>query len=139
MSKRDSLLHIDDFTKEMNTKVFIAQIIKYGLLGVIATLIHLLSAWAIIYLFASTVFISNIIAFFVAFSFSYIAQTLYVFDSEFHILKLAKFFIVQFGTFLFSFLISNVVVIQSSYLHTLLIVAIMPLITFTIHKFWTFK
>ena len=123
----------------MNINAFIAQIIKYGLLGVIATLIHLLSAWVIIYLFASTVFISNTVAFFIAFSFSYVAQTLYVFNSQFHILKFVKFFAVQFGTFIFSFLISNIIVIQSSYLHTLLIVAIMPLITFTIHKFWTFK
>jgi len=123
----------------MNINAFIAQIIKYGLLGVIATLIHLLSAWVIIYLFASTVFISNTVAFFIAFSFSYVAQTLYVFNSQFHILKFLKFFTVQFGTFLFSFFISNIIVIQSSYLHTLLIVAIMPLITFTIHKFWTFK
>ena len=123
----------------MKTKAFIAQIVKYGFLGVIATLIHLLSAWTIIYLFASTVFISNTVAFFIAFSFSYVAQTLYVFNSEFHILKFVKFFTVQFGTFLFSFFISNVVTIQSSYLHTLLLVAIMPLITFSIHKFWTFK
>jgi putative flippase GtrA len=123
----------------MNTKAFVAQIVKYGLLGVIATFIHLLSAWTIIYFLSSAVFISNIIAFFIAFSFSYIAQTLYVFNSKFHILKFAKFFTVQFGTFLFSYLVSNIVVIQSSYLHTLIIVAIMPLITFTIHKFWTFK
>ena len=123
----------------MNTKAFIAQIIKYGLLGVIATLIHILSAWAIIYFFVSTVFISNTIAFFIAFSFSYVAQTLYVFNSEFHILKLGKFFAVQFGTFLFSYILSDMLSIENGYLHTLIIVAIMPLITFTIHKFWTFK
>ena len=123
----------------MNTKAFILQLGKYGVFGVLATLVHLLSAWEIIYLFSASVFVSNIFAFFLAFVFSYIFQTLYVFQVEFHFLKLLKFFIVQFGTFLFSFFLSNIIVIENSYLHTLLIVAIMPLITFVIHKFWTFK
>jgi len=123
----------------MSTKLLLLQLVKYGLLGVVATLIHLLSAWSIIYIFGATVFTSNIFAFLIAFSFSYIAQTQYVFESEFHIVKFFKFFGVQFSTFLFSYFVSNILRIESSYLHTLLIVAIMPLITFTLHKFWTFK
>ncbi len=123
----------------MSTKPLLLQLVKYGLLGVIATLIHLLSAWSILYIFGTTVFVANVFAFLIAFSFSYIAQTQYVFESEFHMVKFFKFFGVQFFTFLFSYFISNILQIKSSYLHTLLIVAIMPLITFTIHKFWTFK
>jgi putative flippase GtrA len=123
----------------MNIKAIAIQLGKYGLFGVLATLIHLFTAWALIYFFQTTVFVSNILAFFVAFAFSYIFQTLYVFNTQFHLLKLLKFFTVQFGTFLFSFILSDLINIQNSYLHTLLIVAIMPLITFFIHKFWTFK
>ena len=123
----------------MSTKPFLLQLVKYGLLGVIATLIHLLSAWSILYIFGTTVFVANVFAFLIAFSFSYIAQTQYVFQSEFHIVKFFKFFGVQFFTFLFSYVVSNILQIGSNYLHTLLIVAIMPLITFTLHKFWTFK
>ena len=123
----------------MNTKAFILQLTKYGIFGVIATLIHLFTAWALIYFLDTTVFISNIVAFFVAFTFSYVFQTLYVFKTLFHFSKLLKFFTVQFGTFLFSYMLSDTISIQNSYLHTLLIVAIMPLITFVIHKFWTFK
>jgi len=123
----------------MNIKSHIIQLAKYGFFGVIATLVHLLTAWAIIYLFDASVFISNTFAFFTAFIFSYIFQTLYVFKSTFHFKKLLKFFLVQYGTFLFSYLLSELFVVQNSYLHTLLIVAIMPLITFLIHKFWTFK
>lgn len=123
----------------MSIKSFIFQLGKYGLFGIIATLIHLLTAWLSIYFFSTTIFISNSIAFFTAFFFSYIFQTLYVFETEFHLLKFLKFFVVQFGTFLLSFFTSNFIVIENGYLHTLLIVAIMPLISFVIHKFWTFK
>jgi putative flippase GtrA len=123
----------------MNIKSHIVQLAKYGFFGVIATLVHLFTAWAIIYFFAASVFVSNTLAFFTAFIFSYIFQTLYVFNTSFHPKKFIKFFLVQYGTFLFSYLLSGIFPIQNSYLHTLLIVAIMPLITFVIHKFWTFK
>ena len=123
----------------MSIKSHLLQLAKYGFFGVIATLIHLFSAWAVIYLFDASVFIANLLAFLTAFGFSYIFQTLYVFETAFHIQKFIKFFAVQFGTFLFSYIFSDLFVIQNSYLHTLLIVAIMPLVTFTIHKFWTFK
>ena len=123
----------------MSIKAHILQLAKYGFFGVIATLVHLLSAWTIIYFFAASVFVANTFAFFTAFIFSYIFQTLYVFNTTFHFKKFIKFFLVQFGTFLFSYLASDMFPIQNSYLHTLLIVAIMPLITFVIHKFWTFK
>ena len=123
----------------MSIKTHLLQLAKYGFFGVIATLIHLFTAWAVIYLFDATVFISNLFAFLTAFGFSYVFQTLYVFNSSFHFFKFLKFFAVQFGTFLFAYIISDVFPIQNSYLHTLVIVAIMPLVTFTIHKFWTFK
>ena len=123
----------------MSIKRHIVKLAKFGFFGLLATLVHLLSAWAIIKIFAASVFMSNLIAFLTAFVSSYIFQTLYVFNTEFHPLKLLKFFTVQFGTFLFSYFISNLFPIQNSYLHTLLIVAIMPLITFLIHTFWTFK
>jgi putative flippase GtrA len=123
----------------MNIKSHIVQLAKYGFFGVIATLVHLFTAWAIIYFFAASVFVANTLAFFTAFVFSYVFQTLYVFHSTFHIKKFMKFFLVQYGTFLFSYLLSEIFPIDNSYLHTLVIVAIMPLITFVIHKFWTFK
>jgi len=123
----------------MNIKSHILQLAKYGFFGVIATFVHLFTAWAIIYLFDASVFVSNTFAFFAAFVFSYVFQTLYVFHTTFHFKKFIKFFLVQYGTFLFSYIISNIFPIHNSYLHTLLIVAIMPLITFLIHKFWTFK
>ncbi|UCN01066.1 GtrA family protein [Sulfurimonas sp. SWIR-19] len=123
----------------MNIKSHMLQLAKYGFFGVLATLVHLLTAWAIIYFFAASVFVANTFAFFTAFVFSYVFQTLYVFHSTFHFKKLMKFFLVQYGTFLASYFLSDAFPVQNSYLHTLLIVAIMPLITFVVHKFWTFK
>ncbi len=123
----------------MNIKTHIVQLAKYGFFGVLATLVHLFVAWAVLYISAPSVFIANLFAFLTAFIFSYIFQTLYVFATTFHIVKFIKFFFVQFGTFLVAYLLSDVLMIQNGYLHTLIIVAIMPLITFLIHKFWTFK
>ena len=123
----------------MSIKSHIVQLAKYGFFGVVATLIHLFTAWAVIYFFGASVFLSNLIAFLTAFGFSYIFQTLYVFATHFHLHRFLKFFAVQFTTFLFAYLSSDIVSIENSYLHTLLIVAIMPLVTFLIHKFWTFK
>lgn len=123
----------------MNIKSHILQLTKYGFFGVIATLVHLFTAWANIYLFNASVFVSNTFAFFTAFIFSYIFQTLYVFSTNFHLKKFIKFFLVQYGTFLFSYLFSKLFSIHNSYLHTLLIVVIMPLIAFLMHKFWTFR
>jgi putative flippase GtrA len=123
----------------MSTKKQLLQLAKYGLFGVLVTLIHLCTAWLVIYLFELSVFVANTVAFLTAFGFSYIFQTLYVFESSFHFMKFIKFFAVQFGSFLLAYLLSDIFPIANGYLHTLLIVAIMPLVTFTIHKFWTFK
>jgi len=122
----------------MNIKTDIIQLAKYGFFGVISTLIHLFTAWLIIYFFTKSIFIANTIAFFIAFLFSYIFQTLFVFNVNINTKRLLKFFIVQYSSFLLSYLISNIFYIKNSYLHTLIIVAIIPLITFAIHKFWTF-
>jgi len=115
------------------------QLVKYGLFGVVATLIHLLSSWAFIYFWAFSLFFANMSAFFIAFIFSYIFQTLYVFNTTFHLKRFIRFFFVQFLIFLLSYLISKIIQIENNYLQTLIIVVIMPLITFVIHKFWTFK
>ena len=123
----------------MSIKAFVIQLSKYGFFGVVATLIHLGSAWTVLFLFQTSVFVANTVAFFIAFGFSYVFQTLYVFQSHFHLHKFVKFFLVQFWSFLLAYILSDVVKIDNGYVHTLLIVAIMPLVTFTLHKLWTFK
>jgi putative flippase GtrA len=123
----------------MSIKTFILQLSKYGFFGVVATLIHLLSAWGILYISSVSVFVANTVAFFIAFGFSYVFQTLYVFQTHFHWKKFVKFFSVQFGSFLLSYLLSDIIKFENDYIHTLIIVAIMPVVTFTTHKFWTFK
>lgn len=123
----------------MSIKTHLLQLSKYGFFGVIATLVHLGVAWGMIYLFDAGVLFANSVAFFTAFIFSYIFQTLYVFQSHFHLKRFIRFFLVQYGAFLASYLLSNVVQLENSYFQTLLIVVIMPVVTFIIHKFWTFK
>lgn len=100
---------------------------------------HLGVASGMIYLFHAGVLLANTIAFFTAFIFSYVFQTLYVFNSRFHVKRFLKFFLVQYGAFLLSYLLSSVVQLKNDYLHTLVIVIIIPIVGFIIHKFWTFK
>jgi len=123
----------------MNIKSHIVQLVKYGFFGVIATIVHLFTAWAIITFLRPLFLLPIPLHFLRLLSFLMFFSTLYVFHSTFHIKKLLKFFSVQYGTFLFSYLLSEVFPIQNSYIHTLVIVALMPLINFGIHKFWTFK
>jgi len=123
----------------MSIKAFVIQLSKYGFFGIIATLIHLGSAWMVLFIFQTSVFAANSVAFFTAFGFSYLFQTLYVFQTDFHLHKFVKFFLVQFLSFLVAYILSDVVPISNGYVHTLLIVAIMPLVTFSAHKLWTFK
>lgn len=131
----------------MSINLFIVQIkellshkvSKYAIIGGISTLIHAGVASLYIFALSDTVFEANIIGFLVAYVFSYIMQSTYVFKHMISITKAVKYFIVQFSSLLISILISNVFQDLNSYIKTFIIIGFMPLITFIIHKFWTFN
>lgn len=114
------------------------QIVKYGFVGAISTFIHLSIAWLYIYLISDSVFQSNIIGFLIAYFFSYSVQSVYVFENKISLKKAVKFFVVQLSALLLAIFLSYFVD-KSSYLETVFIIIVMPIITFIIHKFWTFK
>jgi len=115
------------------------QLSRYGFFGIIATLIHLLSAWLLIYGFSTSVLLANSVAFLIAFMFSYVFQSKYVFKTVFDWQKFMRFFAVQGGAFILAYMLSTWFPLDNQYLQTLLIVAVIPLISFVIHKLWTFK
>ncbi len=121
------------------TKVFSYKIIRYAFVGGISTLIHVLIASLYIFFISSSVFQSNVIGFLIAYVFSYLVQTKYVFEHEVSKEKAIKYFIVQFGALLIAILASDLFSAFNSYVRTLIVVFLMPLITFLIHKVWTFR
>ena len=117
----------------------IKQLLKYGLVGIFSTLIHVGISFLYIYTISTDVLFANVSGFCIAFIFSYTVQSVYVFKNKLHILKTLKYFLVQFGALMIAYFSSNLLHLENAYIHTLLISFLLPLVTFFIHKFWTFK
>ncbi len=123
----------------MIQKLFTHKLVRYGLLGGISTLIHFTIASLYIYFIDSSVFQSNVVGFLVAYVFSYLMQSKYVFEHTVNIEKAIKYFMVQFGALLLAIIVSTLFDSYNSYIRTAIVVVLLPLITFLTHKFWTFK
>ena len=115
------------------------KIVKYGLVGGISTLIHIIAAYVYIYIVSNSIFISNIVGFLTAFSFSYIVQSKLVFERAISYTKAFKYFSVQFISLLIAIAISNYAPLINSYLKVILVVIMLPLITYFMHNVWTFS
>ncbi len=120
-------------------RLFTHKLVRYGILGGIATLIHFTTASLYIYFINNSVFQSNIVGFLVAYIFSYLMQSKYVFEHKVSIEKAIRYFIVQFAALLLAIVSSTLFDSYNSYIRTAIVVALLPLITFLTHKFWTFK
>lgn len=115
------------------------KIVRYGIVGGFSTLIHIGVAALYIYYINHSLMQSNIAGFLFAYIFSYIMQSLHVFGHAISWIKALKYFIVQFGSLLASILISEMIGDYNSYIKTIFVVILMPLVTFVVHKLWTFK
>ncbi|MDQ7059605.1 MAG: GtrA family protein [Sulfurimonas sp.] len=125
--------------KNLFLKLSNYQIIRYGLTGGISTLIHISIASSYIYLIDSDVLIANTLGFCIAFIFSYSIQSLFVFKHKLKISKTIKYFLVQLGALMIAYFSSNIFAFENLYIQTLVISFLLPLVTFFIHKSWTFK
>ena len=115
------------------------QFFRYVMVGGLATLIHLLVAYMYLYYVEYSLFLSNTIAFFVAFAYSYSYQTLYVFRRKTSLINLAKFFIVQLIMINAAMLILDNISIYNYYIKTVFVLIIITPTSFLLHKFWTFN
>lgn len=120
-------------------KKFSLKLLKYGILGIIATLIHMLLAFALLHFYNVHLFASNFFGFLVAFLFSYTMQSLYVFEHQLHPKKALRYFLVQLSALLIAYFFSLLFEAANPYIKTLVIIFILPLVTFLIHHFWTFN
>ncbi len=115
------------------------KIIRYALTGGMATAIHISIAYLYIYFVDTSLFVSNVLGFSIAFVFSYLVQSIFVFKHAVNLMKAFKFFVVQFSSLLASIGISHYVPLENSYIKTLIVVLFLPVITYVVHKFWTFQ
>lgn len=115
------------------------RIVKYGFIGGVATIIHIAAAYTYLYIISDSIFASNIIGFLFAFAFSYTFQSKFVFNHSISYEKAIKYFVVQFASLLIAVTISNYAPLQNSYLKVILVIILLPIITYLTHKFWTFS
>ncbi|RUM74328.1 MAG: GtrA family protein [Sulfurovum sp.] len=127
------------FTTNKIKHLFSLKLVRYGIVGGISTLIHIGVAALYIYAVNDSLMQSNIVGFLVAYVFSYVMQSLHVFGHAISWSKAFRYFLVQFGSLLTSVFISDMLGSYNAYVKTLFVVILMPLVTFVIHKFWTFK
>ncbi len=123
----------------MFEKFFTLQIVRYGFIGAISTLIHMCIAFLYIHYMNDSLFVSNTLGFLTAYTFSYLVQSRYVFRHTVSLRKASKYFIVQFVSLLIALSISYQLSFINSYIQTIIVVLIIPLVTFLVHKVWTFK
>lgn len=125
--------------KNVITKLFSHTIVRFILAGGIATLTHISIAFGLLRFFNSSVLIANLLGFSGAFTLSYLLQSLFVFKKTLTLKNGKRFFIVQFSSLLISMLISELFRGTNSYLRVLLVVLMVPFVTYLIHKMWTYK
>ena len=115
------------------------KLIKYIFIGGLSASIHFTIASLYIYYINNSLLLSNIVGFFVAFVFSYSVQSIVVYKHNLQMLKAIKYFMVQFLSLLLVLFIASYLTQYNNYLKTLGIIFIIPMITFIIHNYWTFK
>jgi len=115
------------------------QFFRYVMVGGLAFLIHMLVAYMYLYYVEYSLFLSNTIAFFVAFAYSYSYQTLYVFRRKISFINLAKYLIVQLIMITAAMLIIDNISIYNYYIKTVFVLIIITPTSFLLHKFWTFN
>lgn len=123
----------------MIRKITRHKIVRYGLVGTLSTLIHIMMAFLYIYYVNDSIFISNSVGFLSAFGFSYLLQSKVVFQHAVSYKKALKYFLVQFVALLVSIGISDFAPLDNAYVKVILVVIILPLATYFIHKIWTFS
>lgn len=125
--------------KKITQRLFEQRIFRFALTGGMATLIHICVAFLLLKLTTDSVLISNMIGFLSAFLFSYLIQSTFVFHRAVSFANAKRFLIVQTSAFFISQFVTAQFHINNRYLATLIIVFMIPLFTYLIHHFWTFR
>lgn len=120
---------------------FGGQFIRFAITGVLATILHIMVAtWFITkWLFLPS--FANGIAFATAASFSYVMNTRWSFSSKVTVGNIARFTVVSIVGLSLSMGISGLAHLYGLHYFygIMLVVFIVPLVTFLLHKVWTYR
>lgn len=115
------------------------KLVRYAFIGGVSTLIHIGGASLYIYFINSSLLQSNMVGFLMAYTFSYTIQSKFVFEAKLSKSKALKYFAVQIVALLIAILFSDMLNEYNSYIKTVIVALVLPLVTFFVHKFWTFR
>lgn len=117
------------------------QATRFAICGALATGLHFLVAVALIYFLAATSTIANGVAFLAATIFSYFVNTLWSFERPLHGRNFSRFASVSLVGLVLSVVISGVS--EHWGMHYVfgigVVTCTVPLVTFGLHRFWTFR
>ncbi|OEF60326.1 polysaccharide synthesis protein GtrA [Enterovibrio norvegicus] len=125
--------------KAFMRKMLEKRIVRFGITGALASLTHIVVAFTWLYFLGSSVFIANMFGFSCAFGLSYLLQSHFVFQRTLSIENAKRFFIVQFSALMVSQLFSSLFQEGNHYARVLIVVFMIPLVTYLIHRCWTYK
>jgi len=115
------------------------RIVRYGLTGGIATLIHFSLALLVLAQWPQAFALANLLGFSLAFLFSYWVQTCWVFENQLSLANALRFLLVQLTALCLSVWLSS----QLNQFHNIIkvgvVIVLLPALTFIIHRFWTFS
>lgn len=116
---------------------------RFGLIGILSTLVHVSTIW-LIFLFTNiTPIVANTFAFLTAFSISFTGNYLWTFRSPGSPLRaIFRFFFIAINAFLVNTLVLNFLVYKGWFLpltSAILSASLVPFITFLASRLWCFK
>lgn len=122
-------------------KKTIQQMIRFGLVGTLNTIIYIVIATIFIKFITGSQVIANCTAFILATCFSYIAHTTYSFRSSFSKKVFVKFIIVTAICFFTTALIAKMAeFLNLNYkLGIFINLSINPLLSYLLHRLWTYR
>ena len=125
----------------MKFKTWHKQFIRFGSVGVAATTVHVLFAFALLDNLNFSLLAANVSAFFAAFFVSYFGNALWSFESRQEMKSLLRFFVASGINLSVIVIISNWVTDTELPVYTgiLLVAMVIPIIGFIVQKFWVFR
>ncbi|MFA0069772.1 GtrA family protein [Vibrio breoganii] len=114
------------------------MLIKYFIIGLGSTVIYFTLSLISLNHLNLSILLSTSIAFICAFIFSYTLQSFFVFKSKFNLKNLRRYLSIQLLIFIISYSTSTLIFTKQEFT-VLSIAGLMALISFFIHKKWTFR
>jgi putative flippase GtrA len=121
-------------------KLWHRQLIRYGLVGIVSTTVHIVMATLLLKFAGLSLVLSNVGAFLSAVFVSYYGNALWSFQAQVEVRSIGKFVGASTITLTLIVLISNWVTQAgvSPYLGILMIAVVVPIIGFILQKIWVF-